>query len=184
MSQTKVSPVRKLTLIGMMAAIVCVITLFRFPLLGSKVHFANAMCLLSGLLLGPVSGGLAAGLGSALYDILLGGYEATEAIITFVNKFAMAWVCAMLAAGVEKRGVLRVALSCVVGALTYVFLYLFKTWIFQRFVYGYAHDAIWATLLSKVPASLINAAAASVAAPILYTALKTPLSRLGLPFTR
>lgn len=33
---------------GVMAAIVYVVTLFRFPLLGSKVHFANAMCLLSG----------------------------------------------------------------------------------------------------------------------------------------
>lgn len=184
MSQRKISPIRRISLISMMAAIVCVITLFRFPLLGSKVHFANAMCLLSGLLLGPVSGGLAAGLGSALYDCLLGGYEISEALITFVNKFAMAWVCAMLAAGVEKRGAVRVILSCIAGALTYVFLYLFKTWIMQRFVYGYAQDAIWATLLSKVPASLINAAAASVAAPILYTALKIPLERLDLPWTR
>ena len=46
---------------GVMAAIVYVVTLFRFPLLGSKVHFANAMCLLSGLLLGGVPGGIAAG---------------------------------------------------------------------------------------------------------------------------
>ena len=39
---------------GVMAAIVYVVTLFRFPLLGSKVHFANAMCLLSGMLFGGV----------------------------------------------------------------------------------------------------------------------------------
>ena len=55
---------------AMMAAIVYVVTLFRFPLLDSKVHFANAMCLLSGMLLGPLTGGVAAGLGSALYDAL------------------------------------------------------------------------------------------------------------------
>ena len=36
---------------AVMAALVFVVTLFRFPLLGSKVHFANAVCLLCGLLL-------------------------------------------------------------------------------------------------------------------------------------
>ena len=45
---------------GVMAALVFVITYFRIPLFGSKVHFANAMCLLAGLLFGPLSGGLAA----------------------------------------------------------------------------------------------------------------------------
>ena len=35
---------------AVMAALVFVVTLFRFPLLGSKVHFANAVCLLCGLL--------------------------------------------------------------------------------------------------------------------------------------
>ena len=40
----------KIAFIGVMAAVVCVVTFFRFPLLGSKVHFANAMCLLAGLL--------------------------------------------------------------------------------------------------------------------------------------
>ena len=63
----------KIVFIAMLAAVVCVVTLYRFPLLGSKVHFANAICLLSGLLMGPFAGGLAAGLGSALYDALLGG---------------------------------------------------------------------------------------------------------------
>ena len=47
----------KLVFWAMMAAIVCVVTLFRFPLLGSKVHFANTMCLLSGLLFGPIWNG-------------------------------------------------------------------------------------------------------------------------------
>ena len=58
--------ITKIVFIAMLAALVCVVTLYRFPLLGSKVHFANAICLLSGLLMGPAAGGLAAGLGSAL----------------------------------------------------------------------------------------------------------------------
>lgn len=182
MDKKAVSSVKRITLIGMMAAVVCVVTLFRFPLFGSKVHFANTMCLLSGLLLGPVSGGLAAGLGSAIYDVLLGGYGAVEAVITFVNKFAMAWVAAMIVRRVVNRSLLRIIVACVAGAFTYMALYLFKTWIFQNFVYGYAADAVWATLLSKAPASFVNACLASVAGPVLYTALKQPLKKMGLPW--
>lgn len=182
MEKKNISSVKRITLIGMLAAVVCVVTLFRFPLFGSKVHFANTMCLIAGLLLGPVSGGMAAGLGSAIYDLLLGGYGAVEALVTFVNKFAMAWACAMLVRGAKERSMLRIIVSCVVGAFTYMALYLFKTWIFQSFVYGYAQEAVWATLLSKVPASFINACLASVAGPVLYAALRPSLKKMGLPW--
>ena len=88
--------ITRIVFAGVMAAIICVITTFRIPLGQSKVHFANSMCLLSGLLLGPVWGGTAAGLGSAIYDVLLGGYSFFDALITFVSKFAMAWVTGIL----------------------------------------------------------------------------------------
>lgn len=182
MEKKNVSSVKRITLIGMMAAVVCVVTLFRFPLFGSKVHFANTMCLVAGLLLGPVSGGMAAGLGSAIYDVLLGGYGAVEALVTFATKFAMAWTSAMIVRGAKERGMVRVIAACVIGAFTYMALYLFKTWVFQSFVYGFAPDAVWATLLSKVPASLINACLASVAGPILYAALRPSLKKMGLPW--
>ena len=77
--------------VGVVAAMMYVVTLFRFPLLGSKVHFANAVCLLGGMLLGPVPGGMAAGLGSALYDAFY-GYDLLNVLITFASKFAMAFV--------------------------------------------------------------------------------------------
>ena len=86
----------KLVIAGVMAAIIYVVTMFRIPLGQSKVHFANSMCLLGGLLLGPVWGGTAAGLGSALYDVIAGGYGIVEALITFVSKFAMGWVAGFL----------------------------------------------------------------------------------------
>lgn len=172
----------RITFTAVMAAIVCVVTFLRFPLLGSKVHFANAMCLLSGLLLGPVFGGLAAGLGSALYDALFGGYDLANCLITFVSKFAMAWVCVMLAQPKkEGKGLhARVILGSIAGALSYVVLYMLKTFIYQRFVYGYPMDTTWATMLSKLPASLINAVAAFIAAPILYAAVRPALKNAGL----
>ena len=71
--------------IAVLAAIVCVVTLFRFPLLGSKVHLGNAVCLLSGLLMGPAAGGLAAGFGSALNDALYGIlFAAANALLAVV----------------------------------------------------------------------------------------------------
>lgn len=171
-----------ITFMAMMAAMVYVVTLFRFPLLGSKVHFANAVCLLSGILLGPVQGGLAAGIGSALYDALAGGYDVVNVLITLVSKFAMAWVCGMIlrASGDRKDRPDRTILACVSGALTYVALYMLKTFIYNKFVYGYPIDAVGATMVAKLIPSLINAGAAVVAAPLFYHAVLPALRSSGL----
>lgn len=182
MEKKSVEPVKRIVYIGMMTAVICVVTMARFPLLGSKVHFANTMCLLAGLLFGPVSGGIAAGLGSAIYDLLLGGYGFVDGAVTFITKFAMAWVCAMIVRHDSEERFIRVIIACVCGAFAYTLLYLFKTWVFQSFVYGYAQDVVWATVLSKLPASLINACLAFVSGPILYAALRPSLKRLGLPW--
>ena len=150
-----------ITGIGVLAAAVYVIPLFRLPLLGSKVHFANAMCILAGLLLGPVPGGIAAGLGSALYD-LMAGYGA-ETIITFVSKFAMGWVAGQvfLAFGDRRFRIGSLAAASACGALTYVALYMLKSLI----VYG------WGGVVSRFPASIINAVVAIIAAPLFFSAV-------------
>ena len=160
-----------LILCGVMAAMVYIVTLFRFPLLGSKVHFANAVCLLAGMLLGPVPGGIAAGLGSALYDAFGGGYDILNVIITFVSKFAMAFVCGwLLRRGGREIRLPRMVIACAIGALTYVALYMLKSLL----MYG------WAGMASRFPASIINAAAAIVAAPIFYHALVPALKAAGI----
>ena len=166
-------------LVGALAAMVYVVTLFRFPLLGSKVHFANAVCLLSGLLLGPNLGGVAAGLGSALYDLTMYNEGIVNLLITFVSKFAMAWVCGKIAGKPEeKQPVVRVVIACVCGALTYVALYMLKTG-----VYGAIAGNIWAPMVSKFPASIINAGAAIVAAPVFYHAVRPALKAAGILLT-
>ncbi len=163
-------------LVGVLAAMVYVVTLFRFPLLGSKVHFANAVCLLSGMLLGPCLGGVAAGLGSALFDAF-SGYDLLNVLITFVSKFAMAWVCGMIMRKVspEKHRLDRTALAAVAGALTYVALYMLKSYIF-----GAIAGNGWAAVASKFPASIINAGAAVVAAPVFFHAVLPALRSGGL----
>ena len=180
--------VTKIVFSGVMAAIVCVITIFRIPLGQSKVHFANSMCLLAGLLLGPVWGGTAAGLGSAIYDVLLGGYGFPDALITFVRKFAMAWVTGILyRTWVLKKGerswqenLLPLVISCVLGALTYVALYMLKTWLFKMYVEPVPADTIPTVMVGKLIPSLINAGFAVVTAPIFYHALRPALKAGGI----
>ena len=173
----------QIVFVAVMAALVCVVTFFRFPLLGSKVHFANAMCLLSGMLFGPMLGGLAAGLGSMLYDALFGGYDFINCLVTFVSKFLMAAICAWIAFGGKEEGKgkhARLVVGSVVGAFSYVALYMLKTDIFQRFVHGYPLDAVVVTMGGKLPASLINAVFAMIVAPILYAAIAPALHRKGM----
>ena len=159
-----------ITFIAMMAAMIYVVTLFRFPLLGSKVHFANAFCLLSGILLGPLQGGLAAGIGSAFYDAVT-GYDLINVLITFVSKFAMAWVCGMLMRAPRiKQMKLGAVIAAIAGALTYVALYMLKSLL----MYG------GAGMVSRFPASIINAAAAIVAAPVFYHAVLPALKASGV----
>lgn len=171
--------VHKIVYVALLAALVYVATMISFPLLGSKVRLANPVSLLGSLLLGPVFGGFASGFGSLIYDIQTGyGFES---IITFVSKFAMAWVAGKIAfsGGHSADNHRRNAVACTAGAWTYVALYMLKTFIFQRFVYGFPMDTVWATMLSKFPASAINAVAAMVIAPILYTALRPALKSTG-----
>ena len=172
----------RLVFAAVMAAMVFVVTLFRFPLLGSQVHFANAVCLLSGLLLGPVWGGFAAGMGSMLYDLFLYNEGIINLLITFVSKFAMAWVTAMLfrAFGEKRRQPVNLVIVCAAGALTYVALYMLKTWIFKSYVTPVPADTLPTVMLAKLGPSLINAAFAFVVAPLFYHAVLPALKSTGI----
>lgn len=77
---------KKLVIAALMTAFTCIATMIikiPTPTLG-YIHLGDSMTLLSGIILGPVSGGFAAGIGSMLAD-LFSGY-ATWAPATFVIK--------------------------------------------------------------------------------------------------
>ncbi len=180
------NPIHATVYTALMAAVCFVLTLIYVPLGESRVHFGNAGSMLSGLLLGPWLGGLASGIGAFLFD-LTHGYGIVEAIVTFVSKFLMAMACGLVAGAyrqegnlLNKTGNLRMILGCVVGGLTYVALYMLKTYIKQRFVAGIPLEGTWAVMLAKLPATAINNGFAAVVTPILYTALRPALNRIGV----
>ena len=123
--------VRNLALIGVLAAIVFVLTKFisipiPSPLGKTALSVGNAMCVLSALLFGPAVGGLAAGIGNALVDLTDPAW-APEFWITFINKFLMAFIAGVIMhkvhVGSER---VRVWVASLCGALTYCVLYVAK----------------------------------------------------------
>ena len=96
MKENKYFSVHRIALIGILAAAIFVLTKFvsipiPSPLGKTALSVGNAMCILSALLFGPVTGGLAAGVGNALVDLSDPAW-APEFWITFINKFLMTFV--------------------------------------------------------------------------------------------
>ena len=170
--------------IGLMAAIVFVVNYLRIPFMGTQLHMTNALCVLCGLLFGPGAGFLAAGIGSGLYDIVAGW--GAECIITFVNKGAIALVAGLIGYASARKDEktrldhARIILASVLGALTYVALYMLKTFVAGNLVDGLTMDAVIAKMLTKLPGSLMNAVFAFIVAPILHGALYPALRHAGL----
>ena len=170
--------------IGLMAAMVFVVNYLRIPFMGTQLHMTNALCALCGLLFGPGAGFMAAGLGSGLYDIVAGW--GAECVITFINKGAIGLIAGLIGYYHARKDPLdavakaKIIAGSVLGALAYVALYMLKTTIGGLFVDGLAMDAVTVKLLSKLPGSLMNAAFASIAAPVLYCALRPALKHAGV----
>lgn len=148
----------------------------------TSFHLGNIFCALSGLLLGPWYGGLAAGLGSAIYDCLNPLYIA-ESWITFLTKGAYGLVAGLLfwnvlkANAAGKNGYGKAAISSAAGAVTYAVLYLFKSYLKGILVSGLTHSAAMVTLGAKLPATVFNGVVAIIFAPILYVAIQASLKK-------
>lgn len=167
--------------VGFMAALVFAasqISIAIPSILGiTRIHLGNAFCLLAGFLLGGVRGGLAAGLGSMLYDFTNPAYI-SSAPITFINKFMMGYVCGLISYSGKAQGKIfkKNIIAGIAGALTYVFLYLSKTFISDVFFLRAEMETALIDISTKAPVSLTNAAIAVIisvpAATILSKALQ------------
>lgn len=166
---------------GLMIALVFVANYISIPTAFSRLHVANAVCLLAGMLFGGPMGGLIAGLGSALFDLSFPAYVA-ESWITFINKGAMALVCGIIVNDTNNRmkRPLVLVIGAVSGAALYVALYLFKSYAQMRWVTPLPPNTIPAAMLGKLSSSAINGLFASVAAPLIYLALYPALEKAGL----
>ena len=174
---------RKIVFVALMAALTTVGSAIRIQLPVSiagttAFHLGNIFCALSGILLGPWLGGLAAGMGSALYDMFNPAYI-DEAWITFIMKGAYGLVSGLVVwFGKKEEKTGRFALATVAGAITYAVLYLAKSYFYGGLLkQGLTMDAAWIVVLDKLPATIFNAVVAIIFAPILATAIRRALTQ-------
>ncbi len=112
----KQKKLQKLAISALLTAIICVSTyIIKIPSPATNGYFNLGDCfvLLSGFILGPVYGAVAAGLGSALAD-LLSGY-AQYALPTFVIKALMAVAAYFVAKALSKRPLIGKILGGIVA---------------------------------------------------------------------
>lgn len=142
-------------------------------------HLGNIFCALSGILLGPWLGGAAAGLGSMLYDIIFYPAYLSECWITFLTKGAYGLAAGLIiCVGGKEWGYGKCVLAAISGAVTYAVLYLAKTYFYSGLlIQGLTADAAWVAVISKLPATVFNAAVAIIFAPVLAVAIRKALRR-------
>lgn len=173
---------KKIVLTALMAALTVVGSGLRIKLpssiLGTNAfHLGNIFCALSGILLGPGLGGLAAGLGSAIYDMFDPVYI-SECWLTFVMKGAYGLVTGLIVwCGKNRENYLKTTLATVAGAITYAALYLAKNYFKGIWVKGLTSTASALALLEKIPPTVFNAVVAILFAPMLASAIRKALER-------
>ncbi|MBQ6889825.1 MAG: ECF transporter S component [Oscillospiraceae bacterium] len=179
---------RRIVFTALMAALTMVSATLRIRIpitVGGQAafHLGNTLCALDGILLGPWLGGLASGLGSALYDILLEPAYMSECWITFLTKGAYGLVAGLVMRSLPKKwGVYLKALAATVaGAVTYAVLYLSKSYFYSgMLMQGLSAETAWLGVVGKLPATAFNAAVAIIGAPLLAVAIRKALDKSHL----
>ena len=146
-----------------------------------RIHMGNIMCLLAGLILGPIPGGIAAGVGSLFFDLTNPLYV-SSAPFTLVFKFLMAFVCGSIAwgRGMEAKSFKRNIVAGILGQLTYIILYLGKDLATNLFFNRVEVQTALFSLAQKAVTSTINGIIAVAFAVPLSFALRKGLEQANL----
>ena len=173
-SKKKAFSLYDIVMIGLMAAVVFVVTMFLSiriptPTGTTMIKLANAFVLLCGLLLGPVRGGLAAGIGSMIFDLMTPEY-APEAWITFLRFFLIAYAGAAAA-----KKFARNLVACLAGAVFSSLLYMLKG-IIELMIGGSALVPAFVANIPKLMTSPPNIVIAVVVAMALLPALQKAMN--------
>ena len=171
--------------VGMMAAIIFVATyFFKFdiptPTGPVMIKTANALCLLSGLLFGGFYGGLSAGIGSMLFDLMDPRYT-RYAPFSLCFFFLMGFVCGRIAHinGAKGQRFILNLLATSLGALTYFALNAARNILELMFAGSGFIPAIIANS-TKLSVSALNMVVGIILALVLQKAIHPPLKAAGI----
>ena len=150
---------RKIVMTAMFAALCCVATMIikiPSPLKG-YLNLGDCIVLLSGFMLSPLYGFLAAGVGSALADVLSG--YVVYAPATFIIKGAMALV-AYLGFKLLNKNIGPTPSRIISGVVAEILMVL-GYFVFEGFMYGFVPSAV------NIPANAVQGVAGIILGVIL-----------------
>ncbi|MGN1378125.1 MAG: ECF transporter S component [Dorea sp.] len=156
---------KKIIMTALFAALACVATMsIRIPTPGTNgyIHPGDAVVILSGVILGPVWGMVAGGIGSALAD-LIGGYF-IYVPITLVIKGLIALIAGVIYQKIGKTSKSRYT-AVILGGVTDIILVAGGYFLCESFMYGVSGAA------ASIPANIIQGVGGLIIACILYPAL-------------
>lgn len=159
------SKLKKIVMAALFAAFACVATMsIRIPTpgTGGYIHPGDAIVILSGVILGPTWGLLAAGIGSAMAD-LIGGYF-IYVPITFVIKGLVGFAAGVLYQKLGKTSKSNYIAVILGGVVDIIFVALGYC-LCEVFLYGAA------AALASVPANVIQGIGGLIISAILYPIL-------------
>ena len=159
------SNLKKIVTTALFAALACVATMsIRIPTPGTSgyIHPGDAVVILSGIILGPVWGMLAGGIGSALAD-LIGGYF-IYVPITLVIKGLIALIAGVVYQKIGKTSKTRYT-AVILGGVTDIILVAGGYFLCESFMYGAAGAA------ASIPANIIQGIGGLIIACVLYPIL-------------
>ena len=154
---------KKWVVSALFAALTCICTMIiKIPTpLGGYIHAGDAVVVLAGFLLGPVWGALAAGLGSALADVISGYvlYAPGTFVIKAVVALLAGWI---IGTKLIKNEFAKALVAGIIGGIVMVGGYMLYEAVFMGFGVGAA---------ANIPMNCIQGAFGAVAGAALYIAL-------------
>ena len=158
---------KKLVTSALLAAFACIATLISvgpLPPTNGYIHLGDALVIMCGFILGPIYGGIAAAIGSAAADCILG--YVVYAPATFVIKFLVALTAGLLyrAKPCKTPGIIWIS---VLAELVMIVGY----YIFEAFILTGGIGAVAA--LYAIPANAIQALSGVIIATIITKIFKS-----------
>lgn len=165
---------KTITFIALFSAFIFVSSRLEIRISGTRIHFGNTMCLLSSLILTPITSGLSAGIGSLLFDLVFYPSDIPlDFIITFFTKFILSFVSSFIFHKIfhASKSTIYILISCILGQISYIFLYLLKTYIQNKYILSLAKEIIYANITLRLGTSSFNALIAIIFSTIIYKSI-------------
>ncbi len=161
----KMKKIQKLVISSLFAAFACAATFISIPLPVGYANCGDIIVLLGAFLLGPVYGPLAAGIGTAFADFLMGYVAYVPG--TFLIKALMVLVAVSLYTFLSSRRC-HSAVSYSVGAVAAELIMVSGYYLYESLCLGYGFGGA----IVSVPGNLLQGVVGASAAVLLINLLK------------